>query len=86
MSRFEDVNISRHRNRKPVMVSIALIVIAGIVSLLPIYGWLLTIVVGIVAVLIPIKYPYEQIELEKTRSTGFGVGMLLVKKEDSDAS
>jgi len=83
MSRFEDANIIKRHDRKPVIVSVVLVIIAGIMSLLPVYGWLLTIAVGIVAVLIPVKYPYEQIELKKTRSASYGVGMLLVKKEDT---
>ena len=59
-----DVHLTTRTNVKILATSVAFVVVGGFASILPVYGWVLSIIFGVVAIFLSLNL--QRIELNKT--------------------
>jgi hypothetical protein len=51
-------------------------------SVIPVYGWILSAILGSIGILVAVWVPAQKDELVKTSSTSYGFDMILVNKDN----
>jgi hypothetical protein len=71
-------------NYKGIFIGIVLVLVGSGLSTIPIYGWLLSAIFGIMGIIIAIWAPAQKDELVRTFATSGAMDMILVKKDNTN--